>query len=222
MAGSTPTLPDRRKRTVTTKWLWALGAVAALAAMGGAGVYLWKLHELRVAEEKRMADIVPPPTWLDTDCRPGEMTDGRVLITAPRGNAWTTPDSVEYLSDDVPVFHFYSNQRTVTVCSAWDSDTTKTNFNEYWAGWQQQMEEAQARMLELKEMSYGKNLCRYKYMQYSFPDRSKIFWEFALLYYQPTGKVLLVSCWSFIRTAIGPSKVVGDLLRTARFEKEEE
>lgn len=220
-AETLPTATARQPQLVKKRKHGMLIAIVATVVLAGGGGTVWYAYQQHRAEEEKKSDEIPPPSWLDADCQEGQLTDGRVLISMPQGDEWLVPDSLEYLSEDVPVFHFYSNQRTVTVCSAWDSDTTQQNFDEYWNGWQQQMDHPQVRMLEQKELNYGKNLCRYKYMQYSFPDRSKIFWEFALLYYQPTGKVMLVSCWSFIRTAVGPSKVVGDLLRSARFEKEE-
>lgn len=155
--------------------------------------------------------------YAPSDCAPDQMTDGRIIYTRPAGGGWSVPDTV-YLTSDVPVFTFDNDMRSVSVCSAWDSDTTETNFDDYLSGWRDDdLEGYRERLLEKKKIKYADRCGWYAYLKYESADYGNMYWEFTLLYQLRSGKVMLVSCWSNIRTAVGPSKVVGDLLQNAIF-----
>lgn len=143
---------------------------------------------------------------LDTD----EYTDGKIIFTLPEG---FTSERQELEEPKFTIFILENDYvGNVTICSDYDTDMSKKNFNEYCKGWEDKTaNQYTSKVICNEKRTINEKTYWYKVTRYE--NDGTIYWRFILLFDEATGKVAVISAYDR-----GYDSYIQELLKSIRFE----
>lgn len=144
-----------------------------------------------------------------------ERTDGKIIFTIPSSFDCQAEEIEQTPGAKLTLFTLNNDSiGRCILCSDYDSDTTKQNFEEYWSGWENEDNES------LPSMNVGQgykkingNNCMFRITKY-YVNGAFVYWRFYMLFDELSGKCCVVSCYD-----INESKdYVYKILESIRFK----
>ena len=101
-----------------------------------------------------------------------------------------------------------------TICSDYDSDKSKKNFDRYWNGWKDEdLKNYSVDNVDCGTINVNGNDCLYRITKH-YVNGVYVYWRFYLLFDDETDKVFLVSCYD---TNIS-TYYIDELLESVKFK----
>lgn len=139
-----------------------------------------------------------------------EYTDGRIIFKTPTGFSCKKE---EITDPQITLFSLENdNIGSITICSDYDTDMSRTNFESYWTNWKDentkdfQMYVENVDIKSFSERPYWIKTVRYE------NSESVIYWRFILLFDKLSRKICLVSSYD-----VGCDSYIDELLESIRF-----
>ena len=124
-----------------------------------------------------------------------QRTDGRVIFTIPDGFEC---ESQDVNSEGVNLTLFSLNNDEIgncTICSDYDSDKSKKNFDSYWNSWKDEdIKNYSTDNVDRGTINVNGNDCLYRITKH-YVNGVYVYWRYYLLFNDETGKVFLASCY---------------------------
>ncbi len=191
-----------RARTAKDYYIIAAMILIPLAGIGGG------IAEIAYNNNRTEASFIE-----NTQLGEDEYTDGRVIFKKPMGFSCNRKD-IEEPRLTIYELEGYDNS-SITICSDYDSDMSYKNFKEYRENWQDDSVD------EISHNDYDAGT----YMTDKFDkywhqtrkyenDEVCFYWDFAMLFNQKSGKVVVVSYY----LPSTSDNIIKDLLNSIRFE----
>lgn len=143
-----------------------------------------------------------------------QRTDGRVIFTIPDGFEC---ESQDVNSEGVDITLFSLNNDGIgncTICSDYDSDKSKKNFNSYWNSWKDEdIKNYSTENVDRGTINVNGNDCLYRITKH-YVNGVYIYWRYYLLFDDQTGKVFLASCYDTNCS----TDYISELLESVKFE----
>lgn len=145
-----------------------------------------------------------------TELGPDEHTDGRIIFKTPTSFSC---NKEEMTDPQITLFSLENdNIGSITICSDYDTDLSRTNFESYWTNWKDESTKGFQMNVENVDMkSFNEHLYWIKTVRYENSELV-IYWRFILLFDKPSGKVCLVSSYDG-----GYDSYIDELLESIRF-----
>lgn len=145
----------------------------------------------------------------NTSLKSGEHTDGIVAFSLPQGFEC---DSSYY--EDLMVFLLsHSDEVSISLVSAYDSDRSEKNINQCWRETEDEdLAAFQKEIIVDEKRSVNSIPYSYKVTRYHIGD-TYYFWRFILLFDEDSSKMCLISCYDS-----GAESYVSELLESIRFK----
>ena len=124
-----------------------------------------------------------------------QRTDGRVIFTIPDGFEC---ESQDVNSEGVNLTLFSLNNDEIgncTICSDYDSDKSRKNFDSYWNSWKDEdIKNYSTDNVDRGTINVNGNDCLYRITKH-YVNGVYVYWRYYLLFNDETGKVFLASCY---------------------------
>lgn len=124
-----------------------------------------------------------------------QRSDGRVIFTIPDGFEC---ESQDVNSEEVNLTLFSLNNNEIgncTICSDYDTDKSKKNFDSYWYSWKDEdIKNYSTDNVDRGTINVNGNDCLYRITKH-YVNGVYVYWRYYLLFDDETGKVFLASCY---------------------------
>lgn len=163
-----------------------------------------------IADERAEQEV----SLRDVALADNERTDGKVIFAVPDGFECESQD-VEVEGNTACVFSLDNDGvGSCMMCSDYDTDKSKTNFDEYWENWKDE----DAKVYSAEDVKRGVwnvngNDCLYRITKYDV-NGTYVYWRFCMLFDEETGKVLVASFYD----SGEDTGYVDELLNSVRFK----
>lgn len=121
-----------------------------------------------------------------------ERTDGKILFSIPDDY-----QCEEKNIDGLILYTLkpYDRTKSITLCSDFDGDDSKNNFQDYWTSWKDEELDNYNATVKIDELR-SINDCKYFYKVTKYTiDDNDYFWRFAMLFDKDSRKVCVISCY---------------------------
>lgn len=133
---------------------------------------------------------------LSVELQDNERTDGKVIFSIPSGFSCESQESETNAGQAITVFNLENESiGNITLCSDYDSDTSTSNFDDYWKNWEDSDASGKPRSdVDRGIKTINGNTCRYRIVKYNF-NGVQVYWRYYILFCSETGKCCVVSCY---------------------------
>ena len=144
-----------------------------------------------------------------------ERTDGKVIFCIPSGFSCESLDLETGVGQTITVFNLENESiGNISLCSDYDSDTSTSNFDDYWKNW----EDSDASGIPRSDVDRGiktinGNTCRYRIVKYNV-NGVQVYWRYFILFSSETSKCCVVSCYDRNEDI----SYVSEILNSVRFK----
>ena len=124
-----------------------------------------------------------------------QRTDGRVIFTIPDGFECESQD-VNNEGVNLTLFSLNNDEiGNCTICSDYDSDKSRKNFDSYWNSWKDEdIKNYSTDNVDRGTINVNGNDCLYRITKH-YVNGVYVYWRYYLLFNDETGKVFLASCY---------------------------
>ena len=124
-----------------------------------------------------------------------QRTDGRVIFTIPYGFECESQD-VNIEGVNLTLFSLNNDEiGNCIICSDYDSDKSKKNFDSYWNSWKDEdIRNYSTDNVDRGTINVNGNDCLYRITKH-YVNGVYVYWRYYLLFNDETGKVFLASCY---------------------------
>ena len=124
-----------------------------------------------------------------------QRTDGRVIFTIPYGFECESQD-VNIEGVNLTLFSLNNDEiGNCTICSDYDSDKSRKNFDSYWNSWKDEdIKNYSTDNVDRGTINVNGNDCLYRITKH-YVNGVYVYWRYYLLFDDETGKVFLASCY---------------------------
>ncbi len=178
-------IPSSFRKVTKIDWLVLTGVVLLPTILYTVGLsQVNNLVDSRYVQEQEVKNTV---------LAYNERTDGKVIITIPDGFQFDSED-VNVEGVNLTIFHIDKDEiGNCTMCSDYDTDKSRTNFDSYWNGWKDQ----DAMKYSTENVDRGSRIINGNYSLYRitkyYVNGVYVYWRFYLLFNDRTGKVFVAS-----------------------------
>jgi len=140
-----------------------------------------------------------------------EYTDGRVVFKCP---VYFTCDKQEVGEPKITLFQLNNDTiADITVCSDYDADKSRDNFNSYWENWEDEnAKQYNSSVIVNDNRSINEHPYFYKVTKYEV-NGNTVYWRYAMLFDNASGKVCVVSAYDG-----GYDYYIQEILESIRFQ----
>lgn len=144
-----------------------------------------------------------------------ERTDGRVIFSIPNGFSCESQDTETDAGQTITVFNLENESiGNISLCSDYDSDTSTSNFDDYWKNWEDSDAIGKPRIdVDRGTKTINGNTCRYRIVKYNF-NGVQVYWRYYILFSSETSKCCVVSCYDRNEDI----SYVSEILNSVRFK----
>lgn len=174
---------------------------------------------LFVVGYSQINSLVDSRTTQETELKKEELaynqrTDGRVIFTIPDGFECES-QVVDGEGTSVTVFSINNDDiGSCTMCSDYDTDKSKKNFDSYWDGWKDDdIKKYSTENVDRGTITINGNDCLYRITKH-YVNGVYVYWRYYLLFDDETGKVFLASFYDTNNS----TNYVNELLESVKFE----
>lgn len=144
-----------------------------------------------------------------------ERTDGKVIFSIPSGFSCESQESETGVGQTITVFNLENESiGNISLCSDYDSDTSTSNFDDYWRNWEDSDASGKPRTdVDRGIKTINGNTCRYRIVKYNF-NGVQVYWRYYILFSSETSKCCVVSCYDRNED----TSYVSEILNSVRFK----
>lgn len=144
-----------------------------------------------------------------------ERTDGKVIFSIPSGFSCESQESETGIGQAITVFNLENESiGNISLCSDYDSDTSTSNFDDYWKNWEDSDASGKPRTdVDRGIKTINGNTCRYRIVKYNF-NGVQVYWRYYILFSSETSKCCVVSCYDRNED----TSYVSEILNSVRFK----
>ena len=144
-----------------------------------------------------------------------ERTDGKVIFSIPSGFSCESQESETGVGQTITVFNLENESiGNISLCSDYDSDTSTSNFDDYWKNWEDSDASGKPRSdVDRGIKTINGNTCRYRIVKYNF-NGVQVYWRYYVLFSSETSKCCVVSCYDRNED----TSYVSEILNSVRFK----
>lgn len=144
-----------------------------------------------------------------------ERTDGKVIFYIPSGFSCESQESETGVGQTITVFNLENESiGNISLCSDYDSDTSTSNFDDYWKNWEDSDASGKPRSdVDRGIKTINGNTCRYRIVKYNF-NGVQVYWRYYVLFSSETSKCCVVSCYDRNED----TSYVSEILNSVRFK----
>lgn len=144
-----------------------------------------------------------------------ERTDGKVIFSIPSGFSCESQESETGVGQTITVFNLENESiGNISLCSDYDSDTSTSNFDDYWRNWEDSDASGKPRSdVDRGIKTINGNTCRYRIVKYNF-NGVQVYWRYYVLFSSETSKCCVVSCYDRNED----TSYVSEILNSVRFK----
>lgn len=144
-----------------------------------------------------------------------ERTDGKVIFSIPSGFSCESQESETGVGQTITVFNLENESiGNISLCSDNDSDTSTSNFDDYWKNWEDSDASGKPRSdVDRGIKTINGNTCRYRIVKYNF-NGVQVYWRYYVLFSSETSKCCVVSCYDRNED----TSYVSEILNSVRFK----
>lgn len=178
-------IPKAYRRTKTRDWVLIGILVLMPVALIGYAVGS-EINDRRELETAALANL---------SLEDNQYSDGKIVFSVPEGM-----ECEETFESGLTVFSLSDpdTEAEVIVVSDYDDDVTQKNFNQYWDAWKlEDLDGLKYDVISDEKQSDDNITVFYKMIRISLDD--PIDWEFALIFDRKSGKVCVMSAYSYAR-----------------------
>lgn len=144
-----------------------------------------------------------------------ERTDGKVIFSVPSGFSCESQESETGVGQTITVFNLENESiGSISLCSDYDSDTSTSNFDDYWKNWEDTDASGKPRTdVDRGLKTINGNTCRYRIVKYDF-NGVQVYWRYYIIFSSETTKCCVVSCYDKNED----TSYVSEILNSVRFK----